>query len=697
MTINDRNIFERSQKILKDLIGENATFREGQYEAIEQTMLCPRTLVVQRTGWGKSLIYFTCTKLLREMGRGGTLVVSPLLVLMKNQLESASRLGLSCEVLNKTTIERHSEIIEKIQNGALDLVLVTPETLFKEDVREGLNKAQIGLFVIDEAHCISDWGHDFRPEYGKLKEIISNLDSSVHILATTATANDRVIDDLTHQLGSSVYVSRGPLTRQSLSIQTLNMPSKVERYAWILENINKLDGSGIIYCLTKRDCDYLADFLQKNGINALPYYSEKGTEEKMAQAEELFARNEIKALVATIKLGMGYDKGDISFVIHYQMPSNIVSYYQQIGRAGRNIENANVFLMFGKEDMSIVNYFIDTIFPTEQDVNDILNLIASDKKGVRQRKIESELNITKRRIERTLEYLLNEGAVEVVKSKYVKTGKELFYDSARYEKITEARRKEAEQMRALLTHKGCLSKYIVNCIDDFSASDCQRCENCLSHPIIPREVSLESMKISESYINKLSLVIEPRKMWLGLEDVQSSKIEHINEVGVCVSQYGEVGYGTLAKNFVEQGELANDLIGRTLELLRPVIEERNIKYITFVPSKRHERSKILATELAKRLGLTLVEALDKKPSPKQETMENNAHKCENAFKSFEIHKDFEVPPRPEPSENGEKKYEKSILLVDDTVDSRFTLAVCGYRLYEAGFDSVTPFALATKE
>lgn len=693
----EAEIFEKSNRILKTLLGNDATFREGQYEAIEATMTKKRTLVVQRTGWGKSLIYFACTRLLREQGKGVTLVISPLLVLMKNQLEAANRLGLSCDVLNKTTVERHGEILEKIKNGALDLVLVTPETLFKDDVKKSLLESQIGLFVIDEAHCISDWGHDFRPEYGRLREVISLLDKHVHILATTATANNRVIRDLVEQLGSDVFVSRGPLTRESLSIQVLNMPSRVERYAWILENINKLEGSGIIYCLTKRDCDYLADFLQRNGINAVPYYSEKGTEEKMAQAEELFAKNEVKAIVATIKLGMGYDKGDISFVIHYQMPSNIVSYYQQIGRAGRNIENASVFLMYGKEDMDIVNYFIDTIFPTEQDANDILNLIKSSKRGVRQRKIEGELNITKRRIERTLEYLLFEGVIELKKSSYVATGKELFYDSERYSAITEARRQEARQMRQMLTHKGCLSRYIVNCIDDFTAEDCHKCENCKGAPLLPKDVSLKAKEISESYINRLSLIIEPRKMWLGLENVQSSKLEYVNEQGICLSQYGEVGYGTLAKHFVEGGELSGELVGRATELLRPVVSERNIRYITYVPSRRNERARQIAQELSKRLGLMLVHALEKKPAPRQEEMENNAHRCENAYNSFEINSDFEPTPRPEPSKEGEKKYERSILLVDDTVDSRFTLTVCGYRLYEAGFDSVTPFALASKE
>ena len=367
-------IYEQANQIIKGLYGPNAKFRDGQYEAIEATMTRKRVLVVQRTGWGKSLVYFVCTKLMRKENKGVTMVVSPLLVLMENQIEAATKMGLRCDVLNSTVKDRRAEILNSLENDELDLILVTPETLFSDEVQRRLRNIKIGLFVIDEAHCISDWGHDFRLEYGNLKSVISSLPATVPILATTATANDRVVSDLEKQLGNNVFVSRGPLTRESLSIQILEMPDRITRYAWILENINKLPGSGIIYCLTQRDCDYLSDFLKKNGINAEAYYSRDGEDGALLNKdiEEKFRRNEIKAIVATIKLGMGYDKGDIAFVIHYQMPSNIVSYYQQIGRAGRNIDRAYTFLLFGKEDEDILNYFINTAFPSEREAANIM-------------------------------------------------------------------------------------------------------------------------------------------------------------------------------------------------------------------------------------------------------------------------------------------------------------------------------------
>lgn len=683
MIINNKQIYDASAEILGELLGEGATFREGQYEAIEATMTRSRTLVVQRTGWGKSLIYFICTRLMRQAGRGATIVVSPLLILMKNQLESATRLGIRCEVLNKTTIERQGEIMGALKRNELDLVLVTPETLFKEDIREALKKVNIGLFVVDEAHCISDWGHDFRPEYCRLREVIKELSEETPLLATTATANDRVIEDLCYQLGDDVYISRGALTRESLSIRLLHMPSRAERYGWILENINKLKGSGIIYCLTKRDCDYLADFLNKNGVSALAYYSDPDRDEQNAEAERKFENNEIKAIVATIKLGMGYDKGDISFVIHYQMPSSIVSYYQQIGRAGRSIENADVFLMYGKEDMTIIDYFIDTIFPLKEDVDAVMELISDAKDGIRARKIEGTLNISKRRIERTLEYLVANDIIEAQKHAYRLTGKPLFYNRERYDAIVAQRRAEAEQMRALASHQGCYSKYIVNCLDDHSAKDCGKCGYCNPEFEISDTVSLEFTEKASVYINKLVTKIMPRKMWAMGELMPSTKIELVNQEGICLCEYGEVGYGSLVRQAIENGTyFCDELLGRSAELLMPKIKENGVTHLCYVPSKRSDRVAEFAKRLAERCGLSLASIIEKKPAPRQSEMENGAHKCQNALMSFEV--------------IGNSAPEKLILL-DDIVDSRWTLTACGYKLMEKGAIKVYPFALAHKE
>lgn len=681
MMIRDRQIFNEAVSLLKSLYGESARFRDGQYEAIEATLLHRRTLVVQRTGWGKSLVYFACTKLLRNRGAGVTFVVSPLLVLMQNQIEAAERMGLCCEALNSQTKDRRDSVLQKIVKGEIDLVLVTPETLFTDDVQAVLPQIKIGLFVIDEAHCISDWGHDFRLEYGRLKEVLSVLPSNVPVLATTATANDRVVDDLKAQLGEQVYVSRGPLTRESLYIQVLCLQKKAERYAWILENINKMPGCGIIYCLTQRDCDYLADYLQKNGISALSYYSRDGEgEEKNRIAEDALKHNQIKAIVATIKLGMGYDKEDISFVIHFQMPANIVSYYQQIGRAGRNIDRAYVILMTGQEDEDILSYFIETAFPTKKETESIVAWIA-DHEGASQRELEANLNLKRSRIENALRFMQNDGFIYKEKSKFYVSPKSFVYDDAHYSAVRALRYREMEQMKELVHTKECYSRFIARALDDHTATDCGHCANC-SGPVFSEEVPFEALEKASAYLNGRTLTILPRKQWIPSEVTDGKRIKYINKEGICLSHYGDPGYGELVKRdkYSREKRFCDELVGRSTQLLRPYLAENKITHITCVPSLRSDIVKDFSKRLALSCGLPFVDLLEKTPAEQQKKMENSAHQCANAVKSFSVIDGATIPER--------------ILLVDDVVDSRWTLTVCGFRLMEQGCKEVYPFALA---
>lgn len=682
MQIQNRDIYARASSILKRLYGTDAQFRDGQYEAIEATLVNRRTLVVQRTGWGKSLVYFTCTKLLRESGRGVTFVVSPLLVLMQNQMEAAEQMGLRCEALNSSTRDRREEILQALRDETVDLVLVTPETLFREDVQAVLPQIRIGLFVIDEAHCISDWGHDFRLEYSRLKEALRLLPPNVPVLATTATANDRVVADLEVQLGDHVYVSRGPLSRDSLWIQVLHFQEKTERYAWILENIQKLPGSGIIYCLTQRDCDYLADFLQQNGVSALSYYSRDGEEEEKNRiAEDALKHNRIKVLVATIKLGMGYDKGDIAFVIHFQMPANIVSYYQQIGRAGRNISRAFVFLMTGQEDDEILNYFIRTAFPTREETEQVLACIR-EHEGLTRSGVEASLNIKRARIEKALMFLMNDGFLYKEKSKYYVSPKPFVYNEAHYAAVAARRYQEMEQMKELVRTDQCYNRFIASALDDRTAVNCGHCTNCAGTPFFPEHASFESREKASAYINGQILEIEPRKRWVRSEVTSGKKIEHINQTGICLSRYGDPGYGELVSRdkYGARQRFSDELVGRSAQLLRPLIQEKGITHITSVPSLRSRLVPDFAKRLAGSCKLPYVELLQKAPAAQQKRMENNAHQCANAFRSFSVIDGANVPEK--------------LLLVDDVVDSRWTLTVCGYRLMEHGCVEVYPYALA---
>ncbi len=679
----DPIIYKRVKEIIRSIYGPDAAFRDGQYEAIEATLTRNRTLVVQRTGWGKSLVYFACTKIFREEKRGVTLVVSPLLVLMENQQKAADNLGLKTEVLNSRVKERREEIISSLEKDEIDILFITPETLFRNDLQEHIKNIRIGLFVIDEAHCISDWGHDFRLEYGNLRKIIRILPLSTPILATTATANNRVIADLQTQLGNNVYVSRGPLSRDSLHIQILNKPGKAERYAWLLENIPKLPGSGIIYCLTQRDCDYLSDFLKKHKISAEPYYSKNGEDNEKInrETEEKFMRNQLKVIVATIKLGMGYDKGDIAFIIHFQMPSNIVSYYQQIGRAGRNIELAFVFLMYGEEDERILNYFIETAFPTASEMERIIGLIENNN-GSKESQIVANINIRKARIEKALSFLENDGFIRKENGMYYLTPKRFVYDRAHYDHISAIRKQEIEQMKGLSQTKKCLSRYIVTCLDDNPEHDCGKCANCIGKELLSSTVSQKSIEEAEQYLNRLIIPIEPRKMWAASAVTKNSKIKYQNEPGICLCKYGDVGYGELVKRdkYSPQKRFCDALLGKSVDLLRSFVQENRITAITGVPSLRSNIVQDFSARLAESLKLPFIDILEKVNTPQQKEMENSSFQCANAYRSFFVKQRKMIP--------------ESVLLVDDMVDSKWTITVCGYKLMEAGVRHVFPFALA---
>lgn len=676
MEIQYPELYAESYKTLKSIYGDNAIFREGQYEAIEATMTNRRTLVVQRTGWGKSLVYFMCTKMFRRMNRGFTMVISPLLALMENQAEMAKKLGIRCDVLNSTVKDRRSEILDDLATDKLDLIFITPETLFKEEVQKRLPELNIGLFVVDEAHCISDWGHDFRLEYGKIGKIINTLSSNVAVLATTATANDRVIKDLQKQFNEDVFVSRGSLSRKSLHIQVLDLQNKVDRYAWLLENLNKIPGTGIIYCLTQRDCDYLADFLSKNNISAMSYYSKsQDMEQTNEEALDNFKNNRIKAIVATVKLGMGYDKGDISFVIHYQSPSNIVAYYQQIGRAGRNIDDAYIFLMSGKEDEDINNYFIDTAFPSRYEAEKVIRSIES-RDGSKKGEIINDVNARKARIEKTLYFLENEGVIRKDKL-YYRTPKAFVYDEKHYNSVTNIRKIELLQMKQLIETNECYSKFCVNCLDDKTAENCGKCSNCTGKDIINGlSISLESREKAAEYINALILEIEPRKRW-----PNGKKIDYILKKGICLSKYGDPGYGQMVKDgkYLNKEQFCDELVAKTANVLKERLDLSGYA-ITNVSSLRSNLVADFAKRLANKLGIKYVDLLEKTVAKPQKEMENSTYQCNNALNSFSVKSCNDMPQK--------------LILVDDVVDSRWTLTVCGYLLMKAGCEQVIPFALA---
>ncbi|MBF1010243.1 MAG: ATP-dependent DNA helicase RecQ, partial [Lachnoanaerobaculum sp.] len=615
---------DRVYEILRESYGENAEFREGQKEAIDAVVNGKRTLVVQKTGWGKSLVYFLATKLLKEKKRDGiTLIISPLLALMNNQIDSAKKLGINVKTINSDNKDEWNNIISDIcDNNTVDALIISPERLANADfVKDCLDKIKnrVNLFVVDEAHCISDWGHDFRPDYRRIVKILQLLPGNVPVLATTATANDRVVNDIVAQLGENLVISRGELIRESLAIQVIKLQKKEDRLAWLAENIEKMPGSGVVYCLTKADCDLVTDWLNENDIKSEKYYADISKEDKAIVLEK-FQQNEIKVLVATVAFGMGYDKPDIGFVIHFQRPANIVSYYQQIGRAGRGIELAYAILLCGEEDEHINQYFINSAFPTEKDMNIVVDFI-TDNPGKSISEIKGALNIRANRVDKTLKYLTvgDDIYTEDVNRKkcYYKSAKKWKPDLERSEGITAIRYKEMQDMDEFTKQKGCYMKYIAEKLDDVNAKVCGKCSNCRGL-LFDETVGAETVQMAQQFIKSKFGVIEPRKRFpyrIGIKDeyqFKSSspdgqrknstviKDEYQFKSGIVLSNYADAGYGmAVQKGKYVDGYFSDELVDASVKILSEFIKNNNIEWITPVTSKRHPQ---LVPDFAKRLA-----------------------------------------------------------------------------------------------
>jgi ATP-dependent DNA helicase RecQ len=676
-----------ADELLHRLTGNpGAEFRDGQWEAIEGLVeRRGRALVVQRTGWGKSAVYFVATRLLRDRGAGPTILVSPLLALMRNQIQAAERAGVRAETINSENRDDWSAIEERVAAGEVDLLLISPERLnnprFRRDVLPALLDT-VGLVVVDEAHCISDWGHDFRPDYRRIGRILDQLRPGVPVLCTTATANDRVVDDVVEQLGDGIDVVRGPLERESLSLGVLDLPDPAHRLAWLATAIPKLPGSGIVYCLTVADSERVTAWLRRHGIAAVAYSGQRDEAERVRTEEQLLA-NDVKVVVATSALGMGFDKPDLTFVIHYQAPSSAVAYYQQVGRAGRGVDQAFGWLLRGNEDTDIQDWFIKTAFPSREQAEGVIALLEERGVPVKLGEIEVAVNVGHSRLEGMLKVLDVEGAVERTEQGWQRTKAPWDYPADRVERVTALRRTEQEAMRSYASTDGCRMAFLRGELDDPMAAACGRCDRCTGTPLDP-SVPTELIAEAGAFLRSARLEIEPRKRWPnGLGDPKGNIApEERLEPGRALSVLGDGGWGASVRAARRTGEpVSDELLDALASLVGGWDPDPAPEWVTAVPS-RSPVTADAAARLAERLGLPFHDVLTHRGElhPPQGEMHNSAQQVGNVYRAFKV-KAY-VPESP-------------VLLVDDLVDTRWTLTVAGLCLRIAGSGPVHPLALAT--
>ncbi|WP_125775415.1 RecQ family ATP-dependent DNA helicase [Antribacter gilvus] len=730
---------DEAEVALRQLVGrEDAVLREDQWLAIEAlTAFRRRALVVQRTGWGKSAVYFVATRLLRARGAGPTIIVSPLLALMRDQIAAAARAGIRAVTINSANVTEWAEVHAAIGRGEVDVLLCSPERLnnpgFRDEVLPRL-AADAGLVVIDEAHCISDWGHDFRPDYRRIRTLLTDLPPGIPVLATTATANARVTADVAEQLGVSggataedVLVLRGALDRESLHLAVLELGDQPTRVAWLAETLQDVDGSGIVYCLTVSAAEQVAEQLRGHGL-AVSAYTGRTEPAEREQLETDLKENRVKALVATSALGMGFDKPDLGFVVHLGAPSSPIAYYQQVGRAGRGVDRAVVVLLPGQEDKAIWDWFGEQAFPAEAQVRATLAALQGAGGTLSTAALEAHVDLRRSRLETMLKVLDVDGAVKRVQGGWVATGQEWVYDAQRYERVAATRAAEQQAMVDYVATPGCRMAYLRAQLDDPQLEpgwECGRCDRC-GGVDLPDAPDAEAIAEARAEMDRPGVEIESRRMWptglstLGLDVKGRIPAGEQAEPGRAVARLDGLGWSGPLRDLLAPGAPDGEVpvplrraAARVLDdwaALReaaPVSDEGDappgdapadeatpgrllVQGVVAVRSvTRPQLTFHLATGLAKYLGVPLIGAVG--PVPGQE--EPGRHDVNSAMRLAGVMRRLQLELG-EPALRGLPG--RAVLLVDDYTDSGWTVTVASRLLRQAGASAVYPFVLGVR-
>ncbi|VEG38597.1 ATP-dependent DNA helicase RecQ [Mycolicibacterium flavescens] len=685
----------QAQDILEQLAGPQAVLRDDQWTAIEALVVYRRrALVVQRTGWGKSAVYFIAAKLLRAAGHGPTVIVSPLLALMRNQVAAADRAGVHAATINSSNVTEWDEIHQRVRGGELDVLLVSPERLNNPDFRDAVLPAlahDAGLVVVDEAHCVSDWGHDFRPDYRRIRTLIAELGADIPVLATTATANDRVVDDVAAQLGvggGDTLVLRGGLDRESLRLSVVNAGNPAQRAAWLAAQLDSLPGSGIVYTLTVAQAHDFAALLREGGHAVAAYTGSTEAAEREQLEADLLA-NRVKALIATSALGMGFDKPDLGFVVHLGAPSSPIAYYQQVGRAGRSTASAEVILLPGREDQDVWRYFSSVAFPSEAMVRNVIRALDSERPQSTAA-LEPMVDLNRTRLEMVLKVLDVDGAVRRVKGGWVGTGREWVYDDARYRNLDEARKREQQAMLDYQVTDGCRMAFLRAQLDDPELAEgerCGRCDNCTGSRY-DATVDAAAVEDTRTRLMRPGIELTPRKQWpsglgvLGLD--LKGKISDGPEPGRAIGRLTDLGWGARLRRLLDEpdAEASDDVVQAAVQVLAAWDWKNRPTAVMGLDSETHP---LLITSLARalaRLGrLTDLGVLRYAPGRRPVTAANSAYRV------AALNGAWEIPDLP--------GLDGPVLLVDDVTDTGWTLTMASRLVRSAGAPEVLPFALAS--
>lgn len=694
------SITDDATAVLRRLVGrDDAAFRDGQLEAIEALVGDGRrVLVVQRTGWGKSAVYFVASRLQRAKGAGPALIVSPLLALMRDQIAAAERAGVRAVSMNSSNAQEWDQVRARLAADDVDVLLVSPERLnnprFRAEQLPDLTR-RCGLLVVDEAHCVSDWGHDFRPDYRRIKDLLGHLPQGTPVLATTATANERVVLDVEEQLAAGaerdVLTVRGPLARDSLRLAVLPRAGMDRHLAWLATHLDQLEGSGIVYTLTVSGAEDVAAALQTAGFPVAAYTGRSDTEERAAM-EEALRHNKVKALVATSALGMGFDKPDLGFVVHLGAPSSPVAYYQQVGRAGRATERADVVLLPGHDDVSIWKHFASASMPREDQAAAVLTALAEAGRPLSTAALETIVDIRRTRLELLLKVLDVDGAVQRVSGGWTSTGQPWVYDAQRYERVAAAREAEQQNMLEYISTPDCRMAFLQRVLDDPSARPCGRCDRCAG-PWIDADVPDDALGSARSTLDRAGVDVDPRAQWptgmdrLGVPVKGKIPPGEAMSLGRALARVTDLGWGPRVRELLSQDQpVPEAAVHAAVRVLAEWGWSTRPVGIVTVPSRT--RPTVVAS-LAEQLGrigrLPVLGSLDPVDGgPVGEPGGNSAYRLSGVWERLVVGPDLA---------SALATVDGPVLLVDDIAHSRWTLTVAARALRRAGVPQVLPFVL----
>ncbi len=673
------------------MAGPAARPREDQIAAVAALVeQQARVLVVQATGWGKSAVYWAATSALRAEGRGPTLIVSPLLALMRDQVAAAAQAGLRAATVNSTNLEAWDAVFDDIAGNRLDVLLVSPERLGNAGFARRLPGllASAGLVVIDEAHCISDWGFDFRPDYQRLAKTLLGIAASTPVLATTATANSRVTLDIARQLGAQTLTFRGSLARASLRLAVVPGLKALERYAWVGDALASFAGSGIVYALTVAETERLAAFLRACGFEVAAYHGGLETTERQ-RIEDALRGNTLKAVVATSALGMGYDKPDLAFCIHVGSPASPVAYYQQVGRAGRALADAVAVLLPAETDEQIWAYFATAGVPDEKRVGQIIEALASGPLGLLA--LENATGIRRGRLEGLLKILAVDEVVTRQGSAWALTGTAWVFDAERWQALAAVREREASLMRAFAAGQGCLMRFLQEALDDPEPHDCGRCSVCtaqLPEPgALPSAARVEAARV---FARGQDVLIEPRKLWPsgGTRGGRAGGKARTGRIVACgegraLAFADDPGWAELQPVFASpDGPAPAQVLSGVLDVLarwRRGWGDRPVGVVP-MPSARHAQLvQSIASHVAAAGRLPLIDALRLVGATPGEDLASGA-KVAVLGDALGLRPEVAVPAGP-------------LLLIDARYRSGWTMTVAAALLRDAGATAVLPLVL----